>query len=76
MRYETVDYDWFSRDCVKPLDGAASLRNVTACGARDAVFGSGNGKTYFNISAICPRKQTNNRAELAAIILAVRKAMA
>ena len=44
-------------------------------------WGAGSGvwfgdKSAFNISAIPPGKQTNNRAELAAIIMAVRRAMA
>ena len=54
-------------------DGAASLRNGLWGAGCGVWFGD---RSNFNISAICPGKQTNNRAELAAIILAVRKAMA
>ena len=49
---------------------AATLLWGAGCGVW---FGEGSN---FNVSAIPPGKQTNNRAELVAIILAVRKAMA
>ena len=54
-------------------DGSASLRRGLWGAGCGVWFGD---KHDFNISAICPGKQTNNRAELAAIIMAVRKAMA
>ena len=51
-------------------DGSASIRR--------GQWGTGSGvwfgeKPDFNISAIPPERQTNNRAELTVIILAVRK---
>ena len=54
-------------------DGAATLRRGHWGAGSGVWFGD---KSNFNISAIPPGKQTNNRAELTAIILAVRKAMA
>ena len=54
-------------------DGSASLRRGRWGAGSGVWFGD---KSVFNISAIPPGKQTNNRAELTAIILAVRKAMA
>ena len=54
-------------------DGSASLRRGRWGAGCGVWFGE---KCNFNISAIPPRTQTNNRAELTAIILAVRKAMA
>ena len=54
-------------------DGAATLRHGRWGAGSGVWFGD---KSEYNISAIPPGKQTNNRAELAAIILAVRKAMA
>ena len=54
-------------------DGSASLRRGRWGAGCGVWFGEGSN---FNVSAIPPGKQTNNRAELVAIILAVRKAMA
>ena len=53
-------------------DGSASLRRGRWGAGCGVWFGD---KSDFNISAIPPGRQTNNRAELVAIILAVRKAM-
>ena len=54
-------------------DGAASIRNGRCCAGCGVWFGD---KSDYNISAIPPGRQTSNRAELVAIILAVRRAMA
>ena len=54
-------------------DGSASLRRGRWGAGSGVWFGE---KSNFNVSAIPPGRQTNNRAELAAIIFAVRKAMA
>ena len=54
-------------------DGSASIRRGRWGAGSGVWFGD---RSDFNISAIPPGKQTNNRAELTAIILAVRKAMA
>ena len=54
-------------------DGSASLRRGRWGAGSGVWFGE---KSNFNVSAIPPGRQTNNRAELAAIIYAVRKAMA
>ena len=54
-------------------DGSASLRHGRWGAGSGVWFGD---RSPFNISAIPPGKQTNNRAELAAIIMAVRRAMA
>ena len=54
-------------------DGSASLRRGRWGAGCGVWFGE---KCEFNISAIPPGRQTNNRAELTAIILAVRRAMA
>ena len=53
-------------------DGSASIRRGRWGAGCGVWFGH---KSNFNISAIPPGRQTNNRAELTAIILAVRKAM-
>ena len=53
-------------------DGSASTRRGRTCAGCGVWFGE---KSDFNVSAILPGKATNNRAELTAIILAVRKAM-
>ena len=53
-------------------DGSASIRNGRWGAGSGVWFGD---KSDYNISAIPPGRQTNNRAELVAIILAVRKAM-
>ena len=53
-------------------DGSASLRRGRWGAGSGVWFGE---KSNFNVSAIPPGRQTNNRAELAAIIYAVRKAM-
>ena len=54
-------------------DGSASIRKGRWGAGSGVWFGD---KSDFNVSAITPGRQTNNRAELTAIILAVRKAMA
>ena len=53
-------------------DGSASRRRGK-WGAGSGVWFGDN--SNYNISAIPPGKQTVNRAELTAIILAIRKAM-
>ena len=53
-------------------DGSATLRHVRWGAGSGVWFGD---RSPFNISAIPPGKQTNNRAELAAIIMAIRRAM-
>ena len=53
-------------------DGSASIRQGRWGAGSGVWFGDGSD---LNISAIPPGRQTNNRAELTAIILAVRKAM-
>ena len=53
-------------------DGSASLHRGQWAAGCGVWFGD---KHDYNISAICPGRQTNNRAELAAIVMAVRKAM-
>ena len=54
-------------------DGSASVRRGRWGAGSGVWFGD---RSNFNISAIPPGKQTVNRAELAAIIMTVRKAMA
>ena len=54
-------------------DGSASIRRGRWGAGCGVWFGE---KSDFNVSAIPPGRQTNNRAELTAIILAVRKVMA
>ena len=54
-------------------DGSATLRHGRWGAGSGVWFGD---RSPFNIDAIPPGKQTNNRAELAAIIMAVRRAMA
>ena len=54
-------------------DGSASLRRGRWGAGCGVWFGN---NSNFNISAIPPGRQTNNRAELVAIILAIRKVMA
>ena len=53
-------------------DGSASIRQGRAGAGCGVWFGD---RSDFNISAIPQERQTVNRAELTAIILAVRKAM-
>ena len=53
-------------------DGSASIRKGRWGAGSGVWFGD---KSDFNVSAITPGRQTNNRAELTAIILAVRKTM-
>ena len=53
-------------------DGSASIRRGRWGAGCGVWFGD---RSPFNISAIPPGRQTNNRAELVAIILAIRKVM-
>ena len=53
-------------------DGSASIRRGRWGAGSGVWFGD---QSNFNVSAIPPGRQTNNRAELTAIILAVRKTM-
>ena len=54
-------------------DGSVSLRRGRWGAGSGVWFGD---KSPFNVSVIPPGKQTNNRAELAAIVMTVRRAMA